>query len=1160
MRKFGAYQVLSAELAGDRQLRRTAAKNLGLAKTSIVLKQAHKADFKYDPKPGFLYVRSRAISSRCNDNFDEFPAIEIKKAFRSFLGKPVFVNHANSNHRTARGVIVDAALHEDTNPNGSPDTWCEVLMEVDAVSYPKLAQAILAGHIDKTSMGCDVAFSVCSACGNKASSPSEYCFPSGELVNMANGTFKSIEKVVKGDRVLTHNGPAIVTATMQRPYNGPLSIIHRIGYAAPLRVTYGHEILTNKTLTNPQISGDKRYLDIYDSNQWDWVNSENIEKGQWVQSAYPTDEIDFTIDILGLAPDFVEIGNQIILANLTTSGSKRKLSNEQVAFIRTTKNSGADCARKFGVSQSLISEIRSGKAYTGDPVPRIAWVRSGLPRFIEMSNELATILGWYIAEGSVEGFTKLGTPKIIAWSLNAKETHVVDELDRCLEKLGIQKCKRYLKHGNGMVAKVSNAPLAVLLCKLGGKTTSRTKAQKVLSPEVMLMPIEFQRKMLDAYGEGDGWYNTYGATECRTSSALLARQLTLIGARVYNHIPSWWTNLNNSGGPTNREKLNTIHHVTINGQERLQGRRKLHIGYIANRVAKVKTELFNGTVYNIEVDGPNSYVVEGFVVHNCQHIPRMKGHKYRRYNASTGRPQEEIIREICLTPDTPILMADGTEIPISLIKIGDIVLDHLGESRRVTEIMSREIDESLIKIEKVGNWKPTQLTENHPVLILPRRLTSGGVRKHMVHRLSTGKIAPEFIPASEIQVGDFVAEVIPNPLTTLLKIDIADWSILDPDNHREHPPETIPDKFYTPARSWKSRVHTLRACRSCGQEMDLYPSDKDRLYCSSKCWGDGCARGNSSHSGTIAISLPETIEMNREFGRWCGWFLAEGSISYQKNRRHVRSVIFALHVSEVNHANEIAHLGETLFGVKGHHTVIDNGRTVEFFNANLARFMRVLGDNCYVKYLPDEWMSAPIEFLDAVVTAHHDGDGEHNGGKTGGISDSGVMTHATSSPRLADQLYVLHLMLGHTPTRKHPDPPGGKSKRTVPGHHIRARLDKDAQTRMMWGPWVFVPVRFIEQEKYCGTVYNIGVEGTHTYVANHMAVHNCHGLAFFENSLLVEDPADPTALTLGVDYLGKESGNSTPGLQSTAGKYTYDIDFAHNKDTLMKGEVVGGYS
>jgi 8-oxo-dGTP pyrophosphatase MutT (NUDIX family) len=159
--KYASAQVLSAELAGSNQHR--------------TLRTAHRYAFNYSPEPGYLYVRSRMISSRTNDNYDDFPASEIKKAYKTFIGKPVFVNHHNDDHRRARGVIIDAAIHEDTNPDGTPDTWVEGLMMVDAIRFPILAKAILAGHIDRTSMGTDVAYSVCTACGNKAYTPIDYC-------------------------------------------------------------------------------------------------------------------------------------------------------------------------------------------------------------------------------------------------------------------------------------------------------------------------------------------------------------------------------------------------------------------------------------------------------------------------------------------------------------------------------------------------------------------------------------------------------------------------------------------------------------------------------------------------------------------------------------------------------------------------------------------------------------------------------------------------------------------------------------------------------------------------------------------------------------------------------------------------------------------------
>lgn len=163
MLKYATAQVMSKVLvprdAGRRELRRI----------------AHRHHFDYEVRPGFLYVRSRAISSRCNDNYDEFPAEELEKAYATFRGKPVFVNHVNHDHKRARGVIIDAALHKDANRDGSKDWWVEVLMEVDAVRFPKLASEILKGNIARTSMGCDVAYSICSACNNKATTPAEYC-------------------------------------------------------------------------------------------------------------------------------------------------------------------------------------------------------------------------------------------------------------------------------------------------------------------------------------------------------------------------------------------------------------------------------------------------------------------------------------------------------------------------------------------------------------------------------------------------------------------------------------------------------------------------------------------------------------------------------------------------------------------------------------------------------------------------------------------------------------------------------------------------------------------------------------------------------------------------------------------------------------------------
>jgi len=174
----------------------------------------------YRTEDGYLYARIRAISSRVNKNHDGWPSVELaggqevfdrhtsstggftvnanandQYGFSTFIGKPIFVDHHNSDPSRARGVIVDAKLHVDDHKtaaqkdsyyrdapsNHTPPTWVELLLEVDAKSFPKLAKAIIDGSknakngIDGFSMGADVERSVCNICKNSATTPDEFC-------------------------------------------------------------------------------------------------------------------------------------------------------------------------------------------------------------------------------------------------------------------------------------------------------------------------------------------------------------------------------------------------------------------------------------------------------------------------------------------------------------------------------------------------------------------------------------------------------------------------------------------------------------------------------------------------------------------------------------------------------------------------------------------------------------------------------------------------------------------------------------------------------------------------------------------------------------------------------------------------------------------------
>jgi hypothetical protein len=201
MLRYARGQVLIAEIAGDRDIRRAAHKALGAIgdfEFPAMAHQAHRVSFSnVRRRPGYLYVRNRAISSRVNDNYDHFGAEQLAEeepglGWKTFIGRPVFVNHHNADHRRTRGVNIAAALHQDHNPDGTPDTWVELLKEVDPKAYPKLAAALVKGKIDMTSMGCDVGLSICSVptCANRATTEEQLCH---HMTRMKGARFSELD-------------------------------------------------------------------------------------------------------------------------------------------------------------------------------------------------------------------------------------------------------------------------------------------------------------------------------------------------------------------------------------------------------------------------------------------------------------------------------------------------------------------------------------------------------------------------------------------------------------------------------------------------------------------------------------------------------------------------------------------------------------------------------------------------------------------------------------------------------------------------------------------------------------------------------------------------------------------------------------------------------
>jgi hypothetical protein len=103
-----------------------------------------------------------------NNNSDIFPESELKKAARSWIGRPLCVDHKSDSVDGVRGIILDTYYDERRKQVVG-------LCALDKVNYPDLARKVMTGIVRYGSMGTAVSTSICTECGQKATTPKEYC-------------------------------------------------------------------------------------------------------------------------------------------------------------------------------------------------------------------------------------------------------------------------------------------------------------------------------------------------------------------------------------------------------------------------------------------------------------------------------------------------------------------------------------------------------------------------------------------------------------------------------------------------------------------------------------------------------------------------------------------------------------------------------------------------------------------------------------------------------------------------------------------------------------------------------------------------------------------------------------------------------------------------
>lgn len=228
--------------------------------------------------------------------------------------------------------------------------------------------------------------------------------------------------------------------------------------------------------------------------------------------------------------------------------------------------------------------------------------------------------------------------------------------------------------------------------------------------------------------------------------------------------------------------------------------------------------------------------------------------------------------------------------------------------------------------------------------------------------------------------------------------------------------------------------------------------------------------------------LPDIIHLTHGFGRIVGLFLAEGCTSHGKV-----TWTFAKHEKDTL-AAELIELFRTELGVTAHLQIRGNNTVkVNVYGIKwVALFDSLCSRLSSGKFMHGDLTDGPREFLEGVLTGWTDGDGI-GPNRLGG----GTVSHA-----LAMGMFDIANGLGSMPGMRYRVPKlsrGVKSRKpvwTIEWGHGTLRQDTDYR-KYQTDKHVWRRLESVEYEDFTGPVFNLEVEGDHSYVAEGIGVHNC---------------------------------------------------------------------
>lgn len=219
---------------------------------------------------------------------------------------------------------------------------------------------------------------------------------------------------------------------------------------------------------------------------------------------------------------------------------------------------------------------------------------------LEQDPDFLWVLGIYLAEGSLDYLR-------VNFSIDAKRQDIVDKIVRTMSKYGAN-VKIYPKPKNHVITvRLQGKKWYDLFLELGNKICDKKRINKRL----MLIDPELQWHIFKGWEDGDGLDNPIkNRQSIKTTSLELAEQMLNIA--INNKIFATLT----TNQQKNRRRAYAISYVHKSKDSYRRFATKDGIFVKIQKIQKIK-QYMGEHVYNIEVEDDNSYLVNGYAVHNC---------------------------------------------------------------------------------------------------------------------------------------------------------------------------------------------------------------------------------------------------------------------------------------------------------------------------------------------------------------------------------------------------------------------------------------------------------------------------------------------------------------------------------------------------------------